>query len=119
MLHLNKLGLFYLMEGRLNFQAPDTRLLTRQGERPAVIYSWLAVTPGFGAEAFGHVNEVLQSDLYRFIDLYARPATERGRRSLMRLGYRSIESKTPGLQRYKRSQSHDNENPTGERKAWR
>jgi predicted GNAT family N-acyltransferase len=86
-LPLNMLGLQHLALGTLNALKPDVRLLAKPQERPAGIYLWAVYAPGPLAASMALLMEKLASDLYAGLHIYARPATDDGRRFSQVLGF--------------------------------
>ena len=86
-LPLNMLGLQHLALGTLNALKPDVRLLAKPQERPAGIYLWAVYAPGPLAGSMALLMEKLSSHLYTGLDIYARPATDDGRRFSEVLGF--------------------------------
>jgi len=86
-LPLNLLGLQHLALGTINASAPDVRLLAKPHERPAGVYLWLVFAPGPLAASMALMMERLSSDKYAGVGIYARPATEDGRRFSEVLGF--------------------------------
>jgi predicted GNAT family N-acyltransferase len=86
-LPLNMLGLQHLALGTINAARPDIRLLAKPMERPAGIYLWLVYAPGPLAAGMALLMQRLSSDQYTGLGIYARPATEDGRRFSEVLGF--------------------------------
>lgn len=86
-LPLNLLGLQHLLLGTFNAAKPDIRLLSKSHERPAGIYLWGVFAPGPLAGCMALLMEKLSSNQYAGLDIYARPATEDGRRFSEVLGF--------------------------------
>lgn len=86
-LPLNMLGLQHLALGTLDASKPDIRLLAKSQERPAGIYLWGVYAPGPLAACMALLMEKLSSDQYAGLDIYARPATDDGRRFSEVLGF--------------------------------
>jgi predicted GNAT family N-acyltransferase len=86
-LPLNLLGLQQLALGNFNGSVPDLRLLVGPGERPAGIYLWCVYAPGPLAASMALLMEKLSSPQYAGANIYARVATEDGRRFSQVLGF--------------------------------
>lgn len=87
-LMLNREGLCRLADGTLDRGNPDLSLLTPQSERPAGIYTWAIYAPRALVGAVPLVYEKISTPLYRGVDLFARTATEAGRRLAETLGFK-------------------------------
>lgn len=87
-LMLNREGLRRLAGGTLDRRNPDISLLTPQNERPAGIYTWAIYAPRALVGAVPLVYEKISAPLYRDADLFARTATEAGKRLAETLGFR-------------------------------
>jgi predicted GNAT family N-acyltransferase len=87
-LPLNLLGLQHLALGTINASAPDFRLLAKPHARPAGIYLWLVYAPGPLAASMALLMERLSAHQYAGVNIYARAATEDGRRFSQVLGFR-------------------------------
>lgn len=79
-LPLNALGLKMLALGSFDGTAPDLRLVAGPGERPAGIYLWCVYLPGSLSASIALMMETFSSKLFEGVDIYARTATEDGRR---------------------------------------
>lgn len=79
-LPLNALGLKMLALGSFDGTAPDLRLIAGPGERPAGIYLWCVYLPGSLSASIALMMETFSSKLFEGVDIYARTATEDGRR---------------------------------------
>jgi predicted GNAT family N-acyltransferase len=86
-LPLNMLGLQHLALGTFNAAMPDVRLLAEPSERPAGIYLWSVFAPGPLAASMALLMHKLSSDQYAGVNIYARAATEDGRRFSEVLGF--------------------------------
>ncbi len=86
-LPLNMLGLQHLALGTLDASKPDLRLLAKPQQRPAGIYLWGVYAPGPLAASMALLMERLSTELYAGISIYARPATDDGRRFSEVLGF--------------------------------
>ncbi|MES2474007.1 MAG: GNAT family N-acetyltransferase [Pseudomonadota bacterium] len=86
-LPLNMLGLQHLALGTLDASKPDLRLLANPQQRPAGIYLWGVYAPGPLAASMALLMERLSTELYAGINIYARPATDDGRRFSEVLGF--------------------------------
>ncbi len=87
-LMLNHEGLRALATDTLDRRNPDPALLARQHERPAGIYTWAIYAPRGLVGAVPLVYQKISSPLYRNVDLYARTATDAGRRLAETLGFK-------------------------------
>lgn len=79
-LPLNELGLRMLALGSFNGTAPDLRLIAGPGERPAGIYLWCVYLPGSLSASIALMMETFSLPPYEGVNIYARTATEDGRR---------------------------------------
>jgi predicted GNAT family N-acyltransferase len=79
-LPLNALGMKMLALGSFDGTAPDLRLIAGPGERPAGIYLWCVYLPGSLSASIALMMETFSSKLFEGVDIYARTATEDGRR---------------------------------------
>ena len=86
-LMLNDDGADRLLTGQLDATNPPLRLLTRQHERPAVIYVWAVFAPGMIAGGVALAAEKVWTPLYCKAPLLARAATTEGHRMLETLGF--------------------------------
>jgi predicted GNAT family N-acyltransferase len=86
-LPLNILGLQHLALGTLDASKPDLRLLANPQQRPAGIYLWGVYAPGPLAASMALLLDKLSTELYANLDIYARPATDDGRRFSEVLGF--------------------------------
>ena len=87
-LMLSEEGLRRLAAGTFDASRPDLTLLAPQHEKPAGIYVWALHARGSLAAGVALVFEKISTPLYLDVDLYARAATEEGRRFLETLGFR-------------------------------
>ncbi len=87
-LMLNREGLRALAADTLDRRNPDPALLAGQHERPAGIYTWAIYAPRGLVGAVPLVYEKISSPLYSNVDLYARTATDAGRRLAETLGFK-------------------------------
>jgi predicted GNAT family N-acyltransferase len=87
-LMLNEKGAEALAAGTLNPADPDLVLLTRQNQKPAAIYVWALCAPGPLSGAIPLVFEKISTPLYRDVDIFARAATDDGRRFLEAIGFK-------------------------------
>lgn len=102
MLFLNSEGLCAMLAGKFDTHVPNKSFLATPPEEPAGIYNWFTACPGLAAAGFGNVAEILTRERFSRADLYARPASDAGRRIMKELGYRRIECATDDLFRYVR-----------------
>ena len=86
-LMLNEEGAERLLTGRLDATDPPLELLTRQHEKPAVIYVWGVYARGAVAGGVPLALEKVWTPLYRKAPLLARAATPEGYRMLESLGF--------------------------------
>lgn len=86
-LPLNLMGLQHLALGTFDASSPDLRLLAKPAERPAGIYLWAVFAPGPLAGCMALLMEKLSADQYAGVNIYARPATDDGRRFSEVLGF--------------------------------
>jgi predicted GNAT family N-acyltransferase len=86
-LMLNDEGAEQLLTGRLDAKNPPLHLLTRQHEKPAVVYAWGAYTPGALAGGIPLAFEKVSTPRYREAPLLARGATPAGQRLLDTIGF--------------------------------
>lgn len=100
MLMLGPVALEQLLLGEFNAIDPDFRFLTPGGDTPVAIYKWAVVAPGMAAEGIRHVSRFLRQPLYLRTNFFSRPNTDVGVKLNHSLGFRPIESQTPGLFRY-------------------
>jgi predicted GNAT family N-acyltransferase len=88
-LMLKQEGLRRLAAGTFDASTPDSSLLAPQNEKPAGIYVWALHARGSLAAGVALVFEKISTPLYADVDLYARAATDDGRRFLETLGFRA------------------------------
>lgn len=86
-LMLNEEGLGRLAAGTFDAGDPDLTLLAKQNEKPAGIYVWALHARGPLAAGVSLVFDKISTPLYADVDLYARAATDDGRRFLETLGF--------------------------------
>src|SRR6202040_884778 len=86
-LMLNDEGADRLLTGRLDPTNPPLDLLTRQHEKPAVIYVWGVYARGAVAGGVPLALEKVWRPLYRKAPLLARAATPEGYRMLENFGF--------------------------------
>jgi predicted GNAT family N-acyltransferase len=89
-LTLNDEGADQLLGGRLDAKNPPLHLLTRQHEKPAVVYAWGTYTPGALAGGIPLAFEKVSTPLYREAPLLARGATAAGQRLLDTIGFNRV-----------------------------
>jgi predicted GNAT family N-acyltransferase len=87
MLPLNGVGMELLALDALEATKPNVKLLSRPGERPEGIYWWAIFAPGSLAAGMALFMEMLTSEQYAGLDIYARPVTVEGRNFLKSLGF--------------------------------
>jgi predicted GNAT family N-acyltransferase len=89
-LMLNEEGADQLLSGQLDAKNPPLHLLTRQHEKPAVVYAWGAYTPGALAGGIPLAFEKVSTPRYREAPLLARGATAAGQRLLDTIGFNRV-----------------------------
>lgn len=102
MLMLTPTGLEALLLGEFDGLSPDPKGLAATDDSPAAIYSWALVAPGRASEGICHVSQFLRQPQFRAANFYSRPNTDVGIRLNLGVGFRPIDSRTPGLFRYVR-----------------
>jgi hypothetical protein len=102
LLTLNALGLHALLAGELDLGDPPTSFLARPADAPAAIYVWAILGPLIAVEGIAYVIRRLQSDPYRFADIYAIPQTRDGMRFTLGLGFHRVPNHPQDLFRYVR-----------------
>jgi predicted GNAT family N-acyltransferase len=86
-LMLNDAGAEELMAGRLDAQNPPLHLLSRQHEKPAVVYGWGIYAPGALVGGVPLAFDKASTPLYREAPIIARAATPAGHRLLATIGF--------------------------------
>lgn len=89
-LMLNDEGADQLLSGQLDAKNPPLHLLTRQHQKPAVVYAWGAYTPGALAGGIPLAFEKVSTPRYREAPLLARGATAAGQRLLDTIGFNRV-----------------------------
>ena len=109
LLMLTEEGADQLLSGELDATNPPLHLLTRQNEKPAVIYCWGMYAPGAIAGGLSLVLEKASTPLYRDAPILVRTVTIEGLRMAQTLGFRpgaKFRGKTaPNFQMYPRGPS--------------
>jgi predicted GNAT family N-acyltransferase len=88
LLMLTEEGAEQLLSGELDATNPPLHLLTRQNEKPAVIYCWGMYAPGAIAAGVSLVVEKNSTPLYRDAPILVRTVTIEGLRMAQTLGFR-------------------------------
>jgi predicted GNAT family N-acyltransferase len=88
LLMLTEEGADQLLSGELDATNPPLHLLTRQNEKPAVIYCWGIYAPGAIAGGIPLVVEKASTPLYRDAPILARTVTLEGLRIAQTVGFR-------------------------------
>jgi predicted GNAT family N-acyltransferase len=88
LLMLTEEGADQLLSGELDATNPPLHLLTRQNEKPAVIYCWGMYAPGAIAGGVSLVVEKASTPLYRDAPILVRTVTIEGLRMAQTVGFR-------------------------------
>ena len=102
LLMLNSPGLEALLAGNIDLADPPPAFLAHPAAAPAAIYVWAIFGPSIAIEGIAYVIVRLQSDPYRFADIYALPHTRNGMRFTLGLGFHEIPDHPQHLLRYVR-----------------
>jgi predicted GNAT family N-acyltransferase len=86
-LMLNDEGADQLLSGKLDPKNPPLHLLTRQHEKPAVVYGWGIYAPGALVGGVPLAFDKASTPLYRDAPILARAATPAGHRLLTTIGF--------------------------------
>jgi hypothetical protein len=98
-LFLTQEGLSRIIAGEFSSAAPDLALLTREGERPGLLYSWgVAADTRLAAAAILKVGAFVCYSIFPTIAAATHTITEAGRRTAQqRFGYRPWGGADPTL----------------------
>ncbi len=118
-LMLNEQGVRRLIAGTFDARDPDIDLLSGQNERPAGIYVWAMWARNNLVAGIPLAFEKMWTPLYKGADLYARAATQDGKRLLETMGFspgaRFENLTNPGLHSLRRSDVHAADVPSYDR----
>ncbi len=89
-LFLNHCGFERLIDGGLSIAEPSQFYLVGPGETAAALYIWAVCVPKMAVTATGNAFDWLKQDAYASADLYARPATPRGKTFMTRVGFHPL-----------------------------
>jgi hypothetical protein len=87
LLFLNELGLSALVNGSLTVQNPPFDFLAPTTRQPAAIYTSFVACPGRAAAGIGTVAAKLRQPRFAAANIFARPASEGGRRIMEGVGF--------------------------------
>jgi hypothetical protein len=101
-LPLNALGVYNLINGRLDLENPPDACIAVKNERPAILYAWAMVSRPAGLFGLAEVLRQLETQRFRHVDIWANAVTPQGQRMALKLGLERFSHRDGGFYKFPR-----------------